>query len=220
LHAWIACIAPQTPENPFAHKFARERNALIVYWLLELGLRRGELLGAKIGDLDLRDNKLRIPRRADAPEDPRANQPNAKTLSRVVAISDELAALTRQYLTDRRHILGARKNPFIFVAESSGRPMSLSAFTSLFSEIRNACSALPRDFSAHSLRHTWNDYFSSAARAAGLSDSVTEMVRSALMGWSPTSGTAASYTKRSVRESATKASLEHQARIKSIKVPT
>jgi integrase len=43
---------------------------LIVVLLLATGMRRGELLGLQIGDLDQRQPKLRIIRRADASEIP------------------------------------------------------------------------------------------------------------------------------------------------------
>ncbi len=43
-----AVIQPDSPDNPWKGAHAQERNALIVRWLIDLGLRRGELLGVTI----------------------------------------------------------------------------------------------------------------------------------------------------------------------------
>ena len=57
--------------NPWKGEFVRIRNRLIVHLLLNLGLRKGELLGIKVGDVNLEKNELTIYRRADDVEDPR-----------------------------------------------------------------------------------------------------------------------------------------------------
>jgi integrase len=44
--------------NPWKSEFIRVRNRLIVHLLLSLGLRKGELLGIKIGDMNLEKNEL------------------------------------------------------------------------------------------------------------------------------------------------------------------
>ena len=45
-------IAPSSAGNLWTGAHARERNALIVHWLLFLSLRRRELLGARIADIN------------------------------------------------------------------------------------------------------------------------------------------------------------------------
>ena len=154
-------IAPDCPANPWTSNHLRERNALIVNWLLSLGLRRGELLGVRISDINFQTNEVLIARRADSPDDPRKDQPNTKTLARLLMLDEELAAMTRSYIMGaRRSIAGAKKNEFLIVAEVTGAPMTLGGLNKLFEALRNKCPELPRDFNVHVLRHTWNDLFS------------------------------------------------------------
>jgi len=51
--------------NPWRNLDARIRNGLIVRMLLDLGIRRGELLGIEIRDVDFRKNELTIHRTPD-----------------------------------------------------------------------------------------------------------------------------------------------------------
>jgi integrase len=63
---------------------------------------------------------------------------------------------------------------------------------------------------AHLFRHTWNDDFSEQMDREKIPEDRERKVRSVLMGWSPTSGTAATYTKRHVERKAREASLAMQ----------
>jgi integrase len=78
---------PDHPDNPWDDLRCRYRNSLIVDWLLYLGLRRGELLGIRIPDINFQQETVTVYRRADDPSDPRFHQPKAKTLGRVIPIS-------------------------------------------------------------------------------------------------------------------------------------
>ena len=49
----LEVVHPNSPQNPWARKFNRIRNWLIVLILLVTGMRRGELMGLQIGDLML-----------------------------------------------------------------------------------------------------------------------------------------------------------------------
>jgi integrase len=109
-------------------------------------------------------------------------------------------------------LTGAKKHPFLFVASRTGNPMSLAAVAKLFNELREKAPSLPESLSAHVLRHTWNDAFSAKMDSAGVTPESERQARSYLMGWSPTSDTAAAYTRRHVRNKAKEVSLalQHQ----------
>lgn len=210
----LGAIQPDSPANPWKGKHVRERNRLIVRWLLDLGLRRGELLGVKIENINFQTHEVRIDRRADDPEDPRRYQPNTKTQGRLLPLSEELTRLTHRYITDhRRSAEGARKHAFLFVAVKTGAPMTLSALNKVFSVVRRECPDLPDDLSPHVLRHTWNDRFSALMDKQNVSEETEKKMRSRLMGWSETSGTAAVYTRRHVQRKAREAALALQAKL-------
>lgn len=210
----LEVIKPDSPDNPWKGEHARARNALIVRWFIDLGLRRGELLGVKIPNINFQGNEVLIERRADDPEDPRINQPNTKTYDRLLALSDELTRLTHRYITGhRRANEGSRRHTFLFVAVATGAPLTLSSLNKVFVVLRRKCSDLPDDLSPHVFRHTWNDQFSEIMDQQGVSEETEKKMRSRLMGWSETSGTAAIYTRRHVQRKAREVSLAMQKKL-------
>jgi integrase len=211
----IDVIQPGSPENPWKGDHAKERNALIVRWLLGLGIRRGELLGVRVSDVDFQANEVLIARRADDLDDPRANEPNTKTRDRLLSLEEDLAVLTRRYVTGaRRHIEGARKHDYLFVANGTGAPLSFSALNKIFVILRTKCPNLPDDLSPHVFRHTWNDEFSAVMDKRQVAEEAEKKMRSQMMGWSETSGTAAVYTRRHTEKKAKEASLALQSGFK------
>ena len=161
----VEVIQPTSPENPWKGAHAKERNALIIRWLLTLGVRRGELLGIRVTDLDFHTNDVLIARRAHDPYDPRRLEPNTKTRDRRLAMHEDLAVLTRSYITGaRRRIEGARRHEYLFVANGTGSPLSLGGLNKLFVVLRSKCPNLPDELSPHVLHHTWNDDFSAVAK--------------------------------------------------------
>jgi integrase len=211
----IDVVQPSSPENPWKGDHAKERNALIVRWLLTLGIRRGELLGVRVSDVDFRTNEVLIARRADDPEDPRANEPNTKTRDRLLSLEEDLAVLTRRYVTAaRRRIEGARRHEYLFVANGTGAPLSLSGLNKIFVVLRTKCPSLPDELSPHVFRHTWNDEFSAVMDKRQVSEETEKKMRARLMGWSETSGTTAVYTRRHTARKAKEASLALQAKFK------
>lgn len=208
----LAVIAKSSPENPWSGEFTRCRNELIFRWLYSFGLRRGELLNVKVSDIDFRKETVTVVRRADAPEDPRREQPAVKTRDRVLPIPSDLCRLTHEYvLAARRQWAGARKHEYLFVADKTGAPMSLSALNKCFAFLRTRIPDLPDDLSPHVLRHTWNDNFSAAMDRNKTPEADEQKMRSFLMGWSETSGTAVNYTRRHVRQKANQLSLLMQS---------
>lgn len=211
----IEVIQPDSPENPWKGDHAKERNALIVHWFLGLGIRRGELLGVRVSDVDFQANEVLIARRADDLDDPRANEPNAKTRDRLLSLEEDLAVLTRRYVTGtRRRIEGARRHDYLFVANGTGAPLSLSGLNKIFVVLRSKCPNLPDDLSAHVFRHTWNDEFSDLMDKRQVAEEAEKKMRSRMMGWSETSGTAATYTRRHTEKKAKEASLSLQSKLK------
>lgn len=207
-------IEPTSPDNPWMGVHARERNALMVKWLRSLGLRRGELAGIRTTDINFQKNEVLIRRRADDRNDPRKLQPNAKTNDRLLPLSDDLAVLTHRYIRGaRRAIKGARKHDFLFVANGSGAPLSLSAVNKIFVALRRECPDLPENLAPHILRHSWNDSFSEVMDQKQVSEESEKKMRSRLMGWSETSNMAATYTRRHTQKKAREAVLELQKKI-------
>lgn len=204
----LRVVDPHSPHNPWRDQHTRYRNALLIHWLLYLGLRIGEVLGVRVRDIVAYRKEVTIHRRADDPEDPRQYQPQTKTRARVLPISGTLLAETQAYILNHRSALPqANKNAFLFVASRTGKPMTLATVGKLFKELRERCPSLPEGLTGHVLRHTWNDAFSKKMDEAGISPENERQARSYLMGWSPTSETAAVYTRRYVRNKAKEVSL-------------
>lgn len=195
-----------------AHAIAR--NKLILRWFIELGIRRGELLGLRVGDIDFQKNIVLIARRADAPDDPRTHQPLTKTQARALHISDDLAQATHDYILNARGAQGrAAQHDILFVAGGSGRPLSIAGLNKMFVEMRRADRLLPSLLSPHLLRHTWNDRFSALMEESNVPPEREKRIRSTLMGWSQTSDTASTYTRRHVRRAAARAISAMQQRL-------
>lgn len=200
-------------DSPWLRKRSRRRNELIVRWFSELGIRRGELLGVQVTDINFRSNEVFIAKRPQNPDDPRIRQPNTKTRPRLLALSEELVSETRRYIKEvRRMFPGAARHDFLFVATGSGRPLSLEGLNKIFSVLQQRVPEFRGILSPHVLRHTWNDMFSETMDEAKVPPEKEEKWRSRLMGWTETSGTASVYTKRHVQRQAAEASLAMQAR--------
>lgn len=204
---------PEATGNPWKSTFIRFRNALLVRLMLKTGIRKGELGGIYVSDIDFRKGSLTIARRPDAP-DPRKKKPNAKTRDRVIPLGQDLLKMANDYvLKHRRSIPGARRHEFLFVAEDTGSPLSLSAIDLVFTDLRTKCPDMPRRLHPHMMRHTFNERLSEEADSKGWSDEEERKIRIELNGWSDRSKTASVYTRRRVREKARAASLGLQKKL-------
>lgn len=193
---------------------AATRNRLILRWFIDLGIRRGELLNVRISDINFQQNTVRIARRADCTDDPRAHQPLVKTQARELPLGDLLADITYSYIMDVRGKQGAaRGHDYLFVAGGTGQPLSYSAVNKLFDDLRRFDPQLPAGLTPHVLRHCWNDRFSVQMEESGVDVELEKRIRSTLMGWSMTSETAATYTRRHVRKKASSAMREMQSKL-------
>ena len=210
----LRIIDPQSPDNPWRDPHTRYRNALLIQWLLNLGLRVGEALGVRVSDIVAYRKEVTIHRRADDPDDPRRYQPQTKTRARVLPFGEALLSETQAYILSHRSALPySKKHPYLFVASRTGQPMSQSAIGRLFKDLCEQSPSLLQGLSAHLLRHTWNDEFSKKMDEKGVTPENERQARSYLMGWSPTSDTAATYTRRYVRNKAKEVSLELQDKL-------
>lgn len=210
----LRVIDPDCPDNPWHGEHSRFRNELVILWLYYLGLRRGELLGVRVSDINFRNGSVIVARRADDPNDPRRNQPNVKTKAREIPLVQLLQDKTHVYVIKYRSALpAARKHGFLFVASNSGAPLSIPSFAKIFNVLRAKCPSLPRNLFAHLIRHTWNDRFSEEMDRRNVGEETEKKTRAYLMGWSETSGTAATYTRRHVRHKANEASLVMQSQM-------
>ncbi|MCC5812490.1 MAG: site-specific integrase [Ectothiorhodospiraceae bacterium] len=208
-------IRPGSELNPFVESVQR-RNRLIVLLLFHLGLRAGELLNIRIRDLDFSKNQLRIVRRADEKDDVRIDEPNAKTLGRILPLGDALVKELHDYITkDRRKVSKSSRHDFLIVTHKAGptcgHPMSKVGYRKLIAVVR-AVSPQLYTMSGHMLRHTWNRMFSEKMDSMDLplGEARQEQLRSFLMGWKEGSGTAATYNRRFIENKGQKASLEMQ----------
>jgi len=200
----LAVMDPASPTNPWKGEHIKARNFLIAKWLVALGIRRGELLNVRIDDIDFQTERVTIERRPDDARDPRPNQPRVKTRGRDLPIGSALAALTHEYVRTQRATQGnARKHGYLFVANGTGAPLSLPQVAAIFTDLRRSRPELPRNLMPHVLgRHSWNTRFSELADERKLSAELEKKVRSRAMGWSETSNTAATYTRRHVEREA------------------
>ena len=210
---------PGHEKNPYHCYPVQVRNASIIALLHYLGVRRGELLNIRVDDIDFVANEIRIVRRADSSLDQRVYQPLVKTEERLLPISDKLAERLGEYVTKIRTLYPkARKHPYLFVTQKSGphqgQPLSNSGFGKLMTALQNVA----EDYSqvhAHAFRHSWNYSFSKTVdnSSSEVSSAREEQMRSYLMGWKETSGTAAIYNRRHIKERAKEAVLAFQNNI-------
>lgn len=208
-------LKPDSPKNPARDYGIQMRNALMFFILKLTGVRRGELLNLRVSDFDFGANTMAVVRRPDSPRDTRRHQPTAKTLPRLLRIAPSLIKQIKDYVVDhRRGVPGAKRHDYLFVTHKAGptqgAPMSLGAFNKwigLIAEIVDGAG-----FHGHALRHNWNYQFSKLADERGYTPEEEEKTRSYWMGWSETSGTAATYNHRHTKEKAQQAGLELQER--------
>lgn len=207
---------PESEFNPFTDKSVRVRNRLMFLLLYHLGIRRGELLNIRIKDIDFNQNQLLIIRRADEKDDPRIDQPLAKTLDRRTPLKETLAKEIHNYILNyRRLVVGPRQPDFLFVTHkpgpTKGLPLTISGYRKVMTIVRMAFPEL-YNLSGHRLRHAWNEQFSDLMDSMDSppSEERQEEMRSNMMGWKLGSGTAATYNQRFIKRKGQEAALKLQ----------
>jgi integrase len=207
---------PGSELNPFVGESVQIRNRLMFLVLYHLGIRGGELLNIRIKDIDFSNNQIVVVRRADQKDDPRTNQPRAKTLDRRLPMKDTLAKEIHKYIVNyRRKIVQPGQPDYLFVTHkegpTKGLPVTIPAYRKVFKVVREI-SPILHSFSGHSLRHHWNEIFSNYMDSMDNAPSEIdqEQQRSYLMGWKPGSGTAATYNRRFTQRKSNEAALKLQ----------
>jgi integrase len=202
--------------NPFNDISIRVRNRLMVLLLYHLGIRGGELLNIRIRDIDFNNNQILVIRRADEVDDPRLDQPLAKTRDRLLPLRDTLVQEIHNYILNHRKKFVRPKQPdYLFVTHKAGPtrglPVTKSGYKKLLVLVRRVSLDL-FNFTGHELRHTWNEKFSELMDSMDepLSEERQEEIRTYMMGWKPGSGTALKYNKRFTRQKANEAGLKLQ----------
>ena len=212
----LEVINPDHPENPYKSAHIRARNQLLFLYMDRLGIRRGEALLIKLRDMPPEQGHVNICAHNNDPEDKRNPRPEFKTKERPLVLSPDLLQLTNDYIRKFRSKLGLapRRHGYLFVACRSGAPLSLSSADEIYKILREKVSGIPRDFSFHALRYTWNDRFCAYAFNKIKNGEWTEKhageVHADWCGWSPTSKMPKKYAKRYIREKANEVGLKMQ----------
>lgn len=216
LEVLFEVIKVGSEHNPFGEQIQR-RNRLMILILYHLGIRGGELLNLRVSDIDFSKHQLKVVRRADDKNDPRVQEPNAKTLERTTLLGEILSKELHEYITkDRRKVTNAKRNDFLFVTHKEGptvgQPISKSSYYKVLNIVKTVSPDLYK-LTGHKLRHTWNRKFSEKMDSMDepVSEEKQEQFRSYLMGWKQGSGTAMHYNKRFIQEQAQKAALALQS---------
>ena len=216
LEVLFEVIRLESSLNPFS-KDVQRRNRLMILILYYLGIRGGELLNLRISDIDFSKHHLKVIRRADEKNDPRVQEPNAKTLERTTLLGEILSKELHEYIIkDRRKVTNAKRNDFLFITHKEGptvgQPISKSSYYKVLNIVKTVSPDL-YELTGHKLRHTWNRKFSERMDLMDkpISEEQQEQYRSYLMGWKQGSGTATHYNKRFIQEQAQKAALALQS---------
>lgn len=212
--------------NLFKNKVAKKRNALAFNIMYYTGIRAGELLALKVGDIDYQQKVIKVVRRHDDPEDPRPRQPTAKTNPRDIPVTDELLHAIRDYvLNERAKTPRANKHPYLFVTHQNGqhvgKPLSNSGFEKFVSHAVERVAQgvdsfereeLIKEITRHGFRHNFNymlslkfDRQNELAKTDPSIKSIPErtqnQIRMYLNGWS-SEDTAEQYNGRHIAEQA------------------
>jgi len=119
--------------------FIQRRNLAIFATLLYTGIRKGELLGLQVTDLDLQRRELTV--RAET---------SKSRLRRIIPISSELMKLLRDYLSER--IRRKLTTPFIFASSAHDDRLSADGLKHLTETVQRTSGV---KFHLHQLRHTF-----------------------------------------------------------------
>lgn len=148
-------LVPTSEDNPWPKSYSlRVRNQVIIFLALELGMRRSEILGLKLEDIDFEKNRISVLHRPNDPHDTRIDAPLIKTNERVLPVSVALMGMVAYYIKNCRCSLSARRHPYLLVthARREGRPLAIKSIDSIFLRVEAAFPVL-KGITAHTLRH-------------------------------------------------------------------
>lgn len=198
------------PQNPWAsNDFIRTRNQLIISMYLALGVRRSELLGMRVRDINPSMQEVLILRRPDDPNDPRLSEPNTKTRDRLLPMTAELYRLVKSYLKLRQVIV--RDNREFLIVSKTGEPLSKSELNRIFRAL-DVVDGL-EGIIPHVLRHSFFENLTDDLHATGHGDAEILGYLRRLGGWSDNSDTPRRYTKGFAQRLAAEAALALQKKL-------
>lgn len=209
----LQAVNPSNQQSIWQSEYVKYRNELIVYMLLYLGCRKGELLNIKLTDFTNKNgiSYVTIKRNHEDPNDTRLYQPLVKTRSRSLALNLNLKKKIDEYILKYRStVLSAELSDFLILS-NQGHPLSINALNKIFYQISEKVSF---NVHAHAFRHTWNDKYTDKSLVLVASGKTTEDKaendRAYLMGWIPGSQSVRRYSKRAEDRRAMEVGMEIQ----------
>ena len=214
-------LHPESEVNPWPKtEIIRVRNYLIIMLLYNLGIRRSEMLGIKLSDIDFRTNRIQIIHRPNDPDDRRVLEPLVKTNERSLPVREELMAVINQYINMRRGVKRAKSHPYLILAhgKSEGTPFSIKSVDAVFNNAKKAFPVL-KCVTPHTLRH--HDVYQTSKTVAEQTKGLpiedrVQMERRVLIykyGWSENSLMPNRYGQKQYQEQAEKAMLARNAKL-------
>lgn len=209
----IERIKPFNPLNPWQEPSTQIRNYALILVLLDTGLRSGELLSLKPGDIIFGKKKakgIKVRRRQGSKDDPRKRQPSTKRDEREVPLSDGAFKALDLYVTEvRNRIPKASQTSYLFVSVGNsnvGQP--LGSISSITDKIREETGI---DLTPHKLRHaaTWRYCVAQKKQGRKWDEFVDQLCLK--FGWSnPESPSVRHYAKRYRKEEMFEAAINEQ----------
>jgi len=210
---FVEVIHPDAKGNPW-RPHTRSRNYLMLSLYIWTGLRLSELLALKFHHLEFNERPptFLVERTPDDPEDDRWDRPQAKTLGRRITLPSAVSQSLREYVRRvRPHVGNARKHPFVFVAQPSGRPLSKRAVQHALSELTKKYPEFEGKLTIHVLRHCWSDmmhtHLKRQVEAGRVDSEFSKLLFNYLGGWSHSSEQSSKYSLAEIRRAADRALL-------------
>ncbi len=154
---FVANAKPSDLRKIWPNKAIRIRNFAIITVLVYCGLREGELRQLRADDIDLNQCTLMVARRPDDPDDPRINEPNAKTSDRIIPLRHLVAERLESYiLGPGSEVAESGGSPFLFLSDgnrSRGRPVGRGVVVDAVRDV-GAHLGIP-NLHPHALRSAW-----------------------------------------------------------------
>ncbi len=124
---------------PWVNNLVKKRNISIFSILLNCGIRKGELLGLKITDLNFKNHELLV-----------RGETSKSGKDRVIPLNSAVTNAIDDYLEERKRY--SRTTPFLFVSEHGDRPLSEQGLKHLVAKVSKLSGV---KFHVHRFRHTF-----------------------------------------------------------------